>query len=339
MKILISTGIYPPDIGGPAQYARNLYETWKSQGHEVKVAAYRWERAFPSFLRHFLFFLKIFRKGWNADMILVLDTWSAAVPTMYACKLMNKKYILRTGGDFLWETYVERTGEKVLFKDFYQTCSKKFTRKEKIVYKLGGNALRNASLVIFSTKWQKDIFEKEYNLKKEKNKIVENFCGERVEVMIPEKRVFVAGTRELVWKNLDTLKSAFKTAQSNVVSKGFEPIEFDTTKAVYDNFQDRMHRSYAVVLASLGDMSPNMIFDAIRVGIPFILTKENGIYDRVKDCAILVDPMNESDIAEKITWMSDPKNREMQAQKVQQFKWVHTWKDIGNEIISLYGKI
>jgi glycosyltransferase involved in cell wall biosynthesis len=339
MKILISTGIYPPDIGGPAQYARNLYETWKSQGHEVKVAAYRWERAFPSFLRHFLFFLKIFRKGWNADMILVLDTWSAAVPTMYACKLMNKKYILRTGGDFLWETYVERTGEKVLFKDFYQTCVEKFTRKEKIVYKLGGNALRNASLLIFSTKWQKDIFEKEYNLKKEKSRIVENFCGERVEAIAPENRVFVAGTRELVWKNLDTLKSAFKIAQANVINSGFEPIEFDTTKAVYDNFQDRMHRSYAVVLASLGDISPNMIFDAIRVGIPFILTKENGIYDRVKDCAIFVDPLNESDIAEKITWLSDPKNRSIQAQKVQQFKWVHTWKDIGNEIISLYGKI
>ena len=39
MKILISTGIYPPDIGGPAQYARNLYATWKKQGHDVKVAA------------------------------------------------------------------------------------------------------------------------------------------------------------------------------------------------------------------------------------------------------------------------------------------------------------
>lgn len=84
MKILISTGIYPPDIeGGAAQYARNLYETWKVQGHDVKVAAYRWERAFPAGIRHLLFFTKILRKGWNADLILVLDTWSAAVPTMF----------------------------------------------------------------------------------------------------------------------------------------------------------------------------------------------------------------------------------------------------------------
>src|SRR6185295_2431645 len=101
MRILIATGIYPPDIGGPAQYARNLYETWKKAGHEVKVAAYRWERAFPPGVRHVLYFLKILRKGWNVDLILVLDTWSAAVPAMHACRIMRKPYMIRTGGDFL----------------------------------------------------------------------------------------------------------------------------------------------------------------------------------------------------------------------------------------------
>lgn len=339
MKILISSGIYPPDIGGSAQYARNLYETWKKQGHDVKVAAYRWERAFPKFLRHFLFFLKIFRKGWNADLILVLDTWSAAVPTMYACKLMRKKYIIRTGGDFLWETYVERTGDLVLFKNFYNTSLNKLSKKEKVIFKVGGDSMRNASAIIFSTKWQRDIFEKVYKLDSKKNMIVENFCGERDEQIEPENRVFVAGTRELKWKNLELLKSAFKVAQDKVKEKGFEDIEFDTTKAVYDNFQERMRRSYAVILNSIGDISPNMIFDAIRVGTPFILTKENGISDRVKDCAIFIDPMNKNDIVEKIVWISDPKNRKIQADKVKKFNWVHSWENIGNEIISIYERI
>lgn len=336
MKILISTGIYPPDIGGPAQYARNLYETWKSQGHDVKVAAYRWERAFPTLVRHFLFFLKIFRKGWNADLILVLDTWSAAVPTMLACKVMRKKYIIRTGGDFLWETYVERTGELVLFRDFYQTSLGKLSRKEKIIYKLGGDSLRNAALMIYSTEWQRDIFEKAYRLDSKKSRIVENFCGQREEQILPENRVFVAGTRELVWKNVDALRKAFKVAQTEVKTLGLEDIEFDTTKAVYDNFQERMRRSYAVILTSLGDISPNMIFDAIRVGTPFILTEENGISKRVKDCAIFVNPLDEKDIIEKIVWIANPENRKMQAEKIRNFTWVHTWDDISREIISLH---
>ncbi len=339
MKILISTGIYPPDIGGPAQYARNLYETWKEQGHDVKVAAYRWERAFPTFLRHILFFLKIFRKGWNADMILVLDTWSAAVPTMYACKLMRKKYIIRTGGDFLWETYVERTGDMVLFRNFYESSLKKFSRKERLIYRLGGQALRNAAMIIYSTDWQRKVFEKAYGLNGNRSRIVENFCGKREEQIEPENRVFVAGTRDLKWKNLDLLKKAFKLAQNDIKNKGLEEIEFDTTKAVYDNFQERMRRSYAVILTSIGDISPNMIFDAIRVGTPFILTKETGIVDRVKDCAVFVDPINENDIREKIVWMSDVNNRKLQAEKIRKFDWVHTWEEIGKEILSLYAKL
>jgi glycosyltransferase involved in cell wall biosynthesis len=336
MKILISTGIYPPDIGGPAQYARNLYETWKSQGHEVKVAAYRWERAFPTFVRHILFFLKIFRKGWNADMIIVLDTWSAAVPTMYACKIMNKKYIIRTGGDFLWETYVERTGDMVLFKNFYNTSLNKLSRKEKLIFKLGGEALRKASLIVYSTEWQRSIFEKAYKLDSKKSRIIENFCGARDEFITPENRTFVAGTRDLKWKNIDALKRAFKQAQVEIKNKGFEDIEFDTTKAVYDNFQERMRRSYAVILTSIGDISPNMIFDAIRVGTPFILTQETGIANRVKDCAIFVDPMNEKDIKDKIVWISDPQNRATQAEKIKKFTWVHTWANICDEFVSLH---
>lgn len=339
MKILISSGIYPPDIGGPAQYARNLYNIWKSQGHDVKVAAYRWERAFPVFMRHFLFLLKILRKGWNADFIIVLDTWSAAVPTMYACKLMRKKYIIRTGGDFLWESYVERTGDLVLFKDFYNTSLDKLSSKEKVIYKLGGDALRGASRIIYSTDWQRKIFEKVYRLDSKKSLIIENYCGEREEQIEPESRVFVAATRELKWKNIEKLKLAFKSAKEEVRRNGLEDIEFDTSKALYENFQERMRRSYAVILTSLGDISPNMIFDSIRVGVPFILTKETGIYDRVKDCAIFVDPTNEEDIKDKIIWMSDPQNRALQAEKVKNFKWKHTWGDICREIISLYGKL
>jgi glycosyltransferase involved in cell wall biosynthesis len=338
MKILISAGIYPPDIGGPSQYARNLYETWKKQGHEVKVAAYRWERALPPVVKHFLFFTKVLRKGWNADLILTLDNFLAAVPTMLACAILRKKYIIRTGGDLLWEWYVERTGEMILFKDFYSK-KRNYSLKEKIILYLSTIAFRRAAFVVYSTEWQKGIFEKAYKLDPKKSKIIENFCGPRDEQIPPENRMFVAGVRELKWKNTDLLKSVFKKAQIEVKNRGFEDIEFDPTKAVYDNFQDRMRRSYAVILTSIGDISPNMIFDAIRVGTPFILTKETGIADRVRDCAIFVDPINENDIKEKIVWISDPKNRELQAEKVKNFKWVHTWEDICREFVTLYGKI
>jgi glycosyltransferase involved in cell wall biosynthesis len=338
MKILIASGIYPPDIGGPAQYARNLYETWKKAGHEVKVAAFRWERAFPPGLRHLFYFQKIFRKGWNADLILVLDTW-AAVPTMLACMLMRKKYLIRTGGDFLWESYVERTGDLVLFRDFYASRLNKLSRKERTVFKWSGMALRRAAGIIFSTDWQRQIFEKAYQLDRAKDSIVENFCGPRQTPVVPENHSFVAGTRALKWKNVELLKQAFQTAKDQIESRGLEPIELDCGKAVYDSFVEKIHHSYAVILVSLGDISPNLIFDAIQVGTPFILTRETGIAERVKDCALFVNPQDKLDIAEKIIWLSDPKNHALQAEKVRKFTFVHTWNEIADEIVAVWKKV
>ena len=338
MRILISTGIYTPDIGGPAIYARNLYDTWKAEGYDVKVAAYRWERAFPPIVRHFLFLLKVLRKGRNADLILVLDTWSAAVPTMVACTLLRKKYVIRTGGDFLWESYVERTEEPVLFRDFYTTCMPKLSLKESLVYKLSKLVLRKADKIIFSTEWQRKIFIDAYALVQGKTYIVENFCGEKTEQISPEKRVFVAGARNIRLKNLDLLRSAISEARKELRQKSFEDIELDTNKAMASNFIEKVRSAYAIILISISDISPNMILDALRAGVPFIVTKENGITDRIKDYALFVDPNNKQDIVEKIVWLSDPKNRELQKEKISKFNWVHTWKEIAGEIVQVWEK-
>src|SRR5688572_23171169 len=40
MKVLLATGIYPPDIGGPATYVRHLAAELTSKGMGVRVVAY-----------------------------------------------------------------------------------------------------------------------------------------------------------------------------------------------------------------------------------------------------------------------------------------------------------
>ena len=337
MRILIATSIYPPDIGGSAQYARNLYDTWKKQGHDVAVATYTWEWAVPPGVRHLLYFIKILRKGWNADLIIVLDTWTAAMPTMLACKLLNKKYILRTSSDFLWERYVDRTGDMVLFKDFYGTRLGRLSDREKFIFVAAQKVMRNAAKVIFSTEWQKRIFEAAYGLDPAKNVIVENFCDKKTEPVAPEGRVFIGGTRFIKCKNQDILNEAFVYAQEGLKRLGLDDITLDTSKATYDTFIGRMHRAWAVILVSIGEMSPNVIFDAISAGVPFILTKENGILDKVGDAAIFVDPLNKKEITEKIIWLADPKNRAAQAEKVRQISFSHSWKEIADEILEIWG--
>src|SRR3989344_8972792 len=58
MKILITTGIYPPKIGGPAQYALNLKESFERMGHFVYIKTFNIENSLPTGIRHIFFFIK-----------------------------------------------------------------------------------------------------------------------------------------------------------------------------------------------------------------------------------------------------------------------------------------
>ncbi|HUD04266.1 MAG TPA: hypothetical protein VMR73_02120, partial [Candidatus Paceibacterota bacterium] len=210
MRILITTGIYPPDIGGPAQYAKELNRAFKRAGHTVVVKTYRTEKHLPSVIRHIFFFFKIISAVLSSDTIIVLDTLSVGLPTVFASKIFGKKTILRTGGDFLWEQYVERTKKKVLFKDFYGTEMNNLSKKERIIFFLTRWTLGHSTKVIFSTQWQKDIFIRAYGLNISKMGIIENYYGIKslYTKTVEKPFVFVASTRNLVWKNHFILEKA-----------------------------------------------------------------------------------------------------------------------------------
>lgn len=333
-KILIVTGIYPPAIGGPAQYAVNLEREFKASGYEVKVLTYELERRLPSGVRHFYFFLRTLLYGRGAEFILSLDTFSVGFPAVLAAKIIRKKIIVRTGGDFLWEEYVERTKKKILLKNFYSAELPNLTVKEKLIFRSIRYVLRNADAVVWSTSWQRDLFAAPYELNKDKNYIIENFYSPKRESFPAGKKIFVAGTRNLVWKNIDTLKEAFTEAK-----KEDNSIFLDTETVPYPQFIEKIKRSYAVILVSLGDISPNMILDAISLNKPFILTKENGIENRVRSAGIFADPLSVNSIKEAILALSKESVYKEQVKKVEMMNFVHTWKEIAREYIELSKKI
>jgi len=333
-KILITTGIYPPEIGGPAEYARNLALVWKEQGNDVAVKVFSKWNFLPTGIRHIVYFFSILASTASSDFIVVLDTFSSALPAVLAAKIFGKKIIIRTGGDFLWENYVERTGDLVLLRDFYETSFSKLSTKERIIFRLTRFNLRHASGIVFSTKWQKELFEKAYNLAPQKNFIIENFYGEKLASFPLKEKNFLAFTRQLKWKNLDILRQAFKIAQENEKN-----ITLDTDMVLYQRSLEKIQESYALILVSLGDISPNMILDALRHNKPFICTRETGIYDRIKEVGIFVDPKNINDIAEKILFLSQPDNYQIYKKKIEQFKFTHSWREIADEFLNIASKI
>jgi glycosyltransferase involved in cell wall biosynthesis len=93
-----------------------------------------------------------------------------------------------------------------------------------------------------------------------------------------------------------------------------------------------------VIIASLGDVSPNTILETISFGKPFILTRETGLYEKLKDIGVWVNPGDADDIAAKIEWLADEKNYEAQCRKVAAFSFTHSYEKIGQEILDIYHK-
>ena len=263
-------------------------------------------------------------------MVLALDTFSVGWPTTLAAKIFGKNCLIRTGGDFLWEGYVERTKKKILLRNFYQTEIQNLSLKEKLIFRITKWTLQNATKVIFSTEWQKQIFIKAYDLKEWDTDIIENYYGEKTSDFDYEAMVFIGSTRRLVWKNLNTLQKVFdRVAQTHPHAALF------LDNLPHDNFLDKLGHSYAVVLISLGDISPNMILDAVRLNRPFICTREIGIYDRIKEAGLFVDPLDEKAIEGAILNLLSADGYQKAKEKVRNFNFTHNWGQIAKELLRI----
>ena len=333
MRITLVTGIYPPEIGGPAQYAKNLKDIWVSKGHRVNVKIFGKFQWLPWGIRHLFFMFYIIPTVIMSDCIFTLDAFSSGV-VLVVGKIFSKKVIFRTGGDALWEGYVERTGDLVLLSSFYKTKLNNLNTKEKIMFRLMRWTLQNLSAIIWSTEWQREIFMEPYGLSNQQHFIIENYYGPKVESFVPERKNFIAGTRPLKWKNGERLKKVFDKPEI----KG-DFLEYDNTTTPQDQFLEKIQHAYAVIIATLGDISPNTILDAISCNKPFILTVENGLTPRIKDIAVFVDPQNEEDIKNKVLWLSNEANYQMQKRKIEGFTFTHTWEEMGQEYLDIYKKI
>lgn len=330
MRILIATGIYPPALGGPAQYAFNLKNEWEKMGHKVSVKTFGFEHKLPMGIRHLFYFLKIIPDVLGSDFIFALDTFSVGWPATCAARLFGKKIIMRTGGDFLWEGYVERTGDLVLLKDFYDTTQENWSRKERKIFDITWWTLHHVDVLFFSTTWQRDIWMKPYGLDASKTPVIENYYGAKEASYEPARKDFIAGTRKLKWKNLDMLSKSFE---------GTTEASLDLQNYSYEEFMKKISECYATILVSLGDISPNMILESIRCGKPFIITRENGLMDRIGPIAISVDPQNEEDIKEKVLWLCKKENYDAQVEKIKDFNFTHSWSEIAQEVLDLYKKL
>jgi len=219
MKILITTGIFPPDIGGPATYVSKIAEEFVKHGHDVEVVTYsdkktaedkdygvcRVVRSGNLFWRYFKYFIVVFKKSARADVIYVQDSVSAGLPTLLGNFLWRTPAVLKVVGDFAWEQAQNQFGIR---DDLDAFQHQKYDLKIEFWRRIEHLVAAKTRKIIVPSQYLKKIVSC-WGQPDDKIKVVYNafdepdYIDESVEM--PEGDVICTAGRLVAWKGMDTL--------------------------------------------------------------------------------------------------------------------------------------
>lgn len=159
MKVLIATGLYPPEIGGPATYALLLEDELPKKGAAVSIVPFGWVRHYPKIIRHIVYAYKLWQESKDADIIYALDPISVGIPALFIAKLRRKKFIIRLGGDYAWEQGRGRFGLTETL-DEYLTGDTRRPLMVKVLAALQSYVTKRATKVIAPSDYLKSVIIK-----------------------------------------------------------------------------------------------------------------------------------------------------------------------------------
>src|SRR3989338_4085545 len=127
MKLVIATPLYPPEIGGPATYAKLLFEGLPKKAIEVELVKFSDVRHLPKFIRHYVYYRRVLMAARSADAILALDQVSVGLPALYAAQKLGKPFFVKIVGDYAWEQGQQRFGITENLDEFVKTKNVPFS--------------------------------------------------------------------------------------------------------------------------------------------------------------------------------------------------------------------
>ncbi|MEI6346072.1 MAG: glycosyltransferase family 4 protein [bacterium] len=118
LRVVVATGIFPPQSGGPATYSKLLVNRLPEFGHIVTVVNFGSVLHWPKGIRHVLYFAKLFTAGLGADVIYAQDPVSVGLPAKLVAQILWKPFLLKIVGDYAWEQGSQRYGITDPLDDF-----------------------------------------------------------------------------------------------------------------------------------------------------------------------------------------------------------------------------
>lgn len=362
MKILIATGIYPPDIGGPATYSSLLKKEFPKRGFSVKIVTYGpagISRKIPKGLRHLIYFFTCIFKMLNSDIIFAQNQLSAGLPAMLAAKITGHKFIVRVPGDSVWEWAVQKYGIKESIDDFQ---NKKYGKKIENRKKIQRFVMNKANAIITPSFYFKKIVSG-WVKNPEKIHVIYNGIElnnvKRLEIDKNKEKTILSIGRMVPWKGFDVLVELMTELPDwKLIIIGDGPMREKLMVLIQKmNLERRVElinpmsrkelfeyliKARIFVLNTSFESFSFQIVEAMNAGTPVITTNICNLPEIIEDGreGVLVEPNNKRQIIEAIKKIDENENFRKTIisnayQKAQKFSLKNTMDNLEQLLKSL----
>lgn len=295
MKVVIATPLYPPEIGGPATYAKTLEEGLPEHGIEVELVKFRDVRHLPKLVRHLAYYRRVRRALRSADAVLALDPVSVGLPACLAAWRARKPLIVKVVGDYAWEQGRQRYGITADLDAFVRT--KRVPLFVALMRKVQTGVVRRAQEVIVPSEYLKRIVIA-WGIPEEKIMVIYNAVplealgsAPDAAVALPKPLVVTVG-RLVPWKHVDgVIDAVAKLPGASLVVVGEGPVRAALERRAHDKLPGRyaffgalahadtlavIAAADAFVLNSSYEGLSHVLIEALALGAPIIATDAGG---------------------------------------------------------------
>lgn len=344
MKIVIATPIYPPEIGGPATYTKELCERL-AHTHDITVITYTNSAdAFPNTrlvpigkgrplpIRLAVFFIKLLRAAKGTEVIYVQNAMAAGLPVALVHIITGIPFVLKFVGDEAWERATQHKFTTKRLEDFL--AHPEGPLRIRIMMWIQGFVLRRAAVVTTPSAYLLQELIKTYGVKPEHGVVNYNAADKTEELPFAVTRIQhqIATTARLVkWKGVEgiiraiaLLKEKFPDIKLVIAGDGPEREKLEKTAhdlAVADrvDFLGNISRaetwrlrkqSELYVLNSTYEGLPHTVLTSFAAEIPTVATDIPGTNEALyhEKTGLLVKPDDDQSLAQTIErLLNDPK--------------------------------
>lgn len=321
-KIIIVTSIGLNELGGPVTIVNWLADNFKAQNINFLVVELFHQKKFYKcklvniLIKGWMFLKSLIKLNKNVnqgDIIFVNDALGAGVPGLIVSVFKRNKFIVRLGGEPVWERYLQKnTDSQVDLNKFFEAGMHK---RMSWMFWLVKKVLSRADKIIVPSDLLKTILINKYKIENKNIRVINNPIVNQVikpQVKNELKKSFLFVGRLINLKNIIFLTDCFVKANLEnwrliIVGTGENEkqlkilAEKNIGKIV---LAGQLPKSEIIklfsevdclLLPSFTDVFPNVVMEAISHGLPTAVTNNTGLPHTIKDNLFVFSDVTNSD--------------------------------------------